>query len=485
MAGRTLLRASWIIAYDGHQHRLLRDGVIVWKGDTIIHVGEDFDGPIDEMIDATGKAVTPGFISTHAHIGYGALGKSFLEDRGLPQFYYSPLYEELPLQVASQDEEGDRACVDAAMVELLRSGCTTICELQTSLSKRPKIDEAIEQALQIGMRFYICPTFRSARWYTPDGNRVEFEWDEEAGNTGLRQAVAAVEKWNGKGDDTIRVILAAAHTVDVTEELLRDTRRAAEELQVPITIHAAESILEFQEIIRRHGKTPIEWLRDLEFLGPDVILGHAHHISGTSWVNYPPGDLDIMVETGVSVSHSPWTLFKKGVMMESFPRYLRAGVNMSIGTDGSPQSAIVAMRFATVIGKAQERDNMACTAADAFNAATLGGARALGRDDLGRIAPGAKADLVVWDATTLSMSPMRDPVRNIVFDADTNDVESVFINGAPVMVDRTVLNADDDTVLAERLQAAATRMWGRVPEHDRAGRTVDEFSPQSFAYWGS
>jgi cytosine/adenosine deaminase-related metal-dependent hydrolase len=427
--------------------------------------------------------VTPGMISTHAHIAYNPLGKSLIEDRGQPQLYYSPLYEDLPVQVLSQDEEGDKACVEASMVELLRTGCTTVCELQTSLSSRPGIEAVAREALKVGLRTYLGLAYRSASWSSPNGHQVVLEWDDAKGRAGLEKARQIVGKWENSGDGLIRCLLAPAHSVDMSAELLEETRRTAEEMDIPITIHCSESVWEFQEMLRRHGKTPIEWLRDLGFLSPRVILGHAIIIGGTSWANYPKGDLDIMAQTGVSISHSPWSFFRRGIMLESFARYKRAGVNISLGTDLTPQSSISALRMAACIGKGVDRDNRAVTASDAFDAATLGGAKALGRDDLGRLAPGAKADFVLWNARTLTMAPLRDPIRNIVYSAESSDIDSAVINGRWVMKERKILAAAPDDVLAGHLQAAGERLWGRIGNFDRRGRGVDDFSPLSYPLW--
>jgi 5-methylthioadenosine/S-adenosylhomocysteine deaminase len=483
LSERTMIKATWIVAYDGHQHRLLKDGVVVYEGNNIVYVGRSFDGCVKKVIDATGKVVTPGFISTHAHIAYNPLGKSFLEDRGVPQFYYSPLYEDLSFQVLAQDDEADRACVEYSVVELLRTGVTCVIELQCSLCDRPTIDIAAEEVQRIGSRIYLAPQYNSARWYSPDGNSVQFKWREDDGRSGLEEACNIVKKWDGAANGRIRGMLAPAHSVDCSEGLLRETRRMAKELNVPITIHASEAVIEFQEILRRHGKTPIAWLRDIDFLGPEVILAHAIHIGGTSWTNYPEGDLDILASTGASVSHSPWSFFRRGVMMESFGKYLRAGVTMSLGTDLTPQSMLNSMRFASCIGKAIARDNLAVTASDAFNAATLGGAKALGRDDLGRIAQGAKADFVIWDINTLTMAPLRDPIRNIVYSAEPHDVEAVIVDGNVVMENRQVLRAKVDAVLAKALQTSGEKMWPSVKKSDLLGRDVDQLSPLSFPLW--
>jgi cytosine/adenosine deaminase-related metal-dependent hydrolase len=168
--------------------------------------------------------------------------------------------------------------------------------------------------------------------------------------------------------------------------------------------------------------------------------------------------------------------------MESFGRYRAAGVNMSLGTDTNPQSVIEAMRWAAVVSKMMERNTEATTAAHAFDAATLGGARALLRDDLGRVAAGAKADLVLWKARSWRMTPLRDPVKNIVYNASDEDVDRVYVNGRLVVDAGRVLGADEDKMLGA-LQAGGERMWPRMTKYDWAGRGADQLSPQTYPEW--
>src|SRR6266849_2114381 len=224
-------------------------------------------------------------------------------------------------------------------------------------------------------------------------------------------------------------------------------------------------------MVARHGKTPIAWMKELGVLGQNTVLGHAIIIGGSSWTNYPDGDIRLMAEAGCSVAHAVWVFARRGVAMESFGRYREAGVNMSLGTDTNPQSVIEAMRWAAVVSRMMERHTEATTAAHAFDAATLGGARALMRDDLGRIAPGAKADLVLWKASSWRMTPLRDPVKNLVYNATTEDVDRVWVNGRLVVDGGRVLAADERALLTA-LQAAGDRMWPRMWQHDWGGRGV-------------
>jgi cytosine/adenosine deaminase-related metal-dependent hydrolase len=474
---RTKIKASHIIAYDGAQHRYLKDGVVVYEGDTIIHVGKTFDGQIDHLIDATGKVVTPGFIDTHIHMAGSPLDKSFIEDHGKRNFYNSGLFEMLPARGAAQDMEANHCCVEFSLMELLHTGTTTALEMG------PVHEYTAEQAARFGFRAYIGPMYRSGRWLTRDGKSVQWVWDEETGNKNFERAVDWIEQNDGAHGGLVKGFLSPAQVDTCSEALLKRTREAANRLHVPIQIHASQSTIEFQEMVRRHGKSPIEWMHDIGFLGPDVILGHAIIITGTSWANYAGDDLAIMGGVGCSVAHAPWVFARRGIAMESFHRYQQAGVNMTLGTDTAPQSMIEAMRWASVISKIMDRQTEIATAADVFNAATLGGAKAIGRDDLGRICKGAKADLVIWEGESIWMTPLRDPIKNIVFNAQAADVKTVIVNGKTVMQDGVIPAAPDIKELTRRLQAAGERMWPNIPKGDWNEREADELSPQSFAVW--
>jgi len=470
MAKRIAIRAGYVIAFDGEGHRLLRDGVVVIEGDRILHVGPRFDGHVDETVDAADRVLTPGLISTHAHISGSPLDRSFIEDCGNPQFWFSGLFEMLPVRSDSQDEEAGRACVDFSMAELLRGGVTTVMEIGTLG------EYVVERAPHYGLRVYMGQAFRSGKWLTKDGKRVEWEWNEEQGRQGLKRAIEFHKRWDGAHGDLVRCFVSPSQIDTCTPELLKDAKR-------PYQVHTSQSVVEFNEMVARHGKTPIAWMKELGVLGQNTVLGHAIIIGGSSWTNYPEGDIQLMADAGCSVAHAVWVFARRGVAMESFARYRAAGVNMSLGTDTNPQSVIEAMRWAAVVSKMMERHTEVTTAAHAFDAATLGGARALLRDDLGRIAPRAKADLVLWKASSWRMTPLRDPVKNIVFNASDEDVDRVYVNGRLVVDTGRVIHADKGAMLGA-LQAGGERMWPRMTKYDWAGRGADQLSPQTYREWG-
>ena len=470
----TLYRAGWIVAFQEGEHRILRDGCLVVEDDRVTFVGSAYAGEVDRSVDLPDRIITPGFINTHAHLDESPIDKSVQEDVGNRQFWLTGLIEILPTEMAGLDEEGARACLDYSLIELARTGTTTVLQMGG-------IEEYAADAIEAsGLRGYVAPMYRSGRWFTPDGKRVDYAWDADDGRTGFEAATAYVERLRGRADGRVRGFLAPAQVDTCSEALLRDSKAAADEMGVPISLHASQGVWEFQEMTRRHGRTPVEWLADIGFLGPRTVLGHAVFISGSSWVNFAGDDLGLLAASGTSVSYNAWCFIRRGLVMESFPEYVDAGVNMCLGTDTAPQSMIESLRWTAIAGKVAARRTDVSTARQVFDAATINAADLLGRPDLGRIAAGAKADLLFWRADGFTMTPLRDPIRNLVYYAQASDLADVLVDGRPVVEDGVVLGADVATA-TRGVQEAGERMWSRWADGDWAGRSLDEVAPQTYA----
>lgn len=486
MSTTVLADADWIVAYDGRSHRLVRGGSVVFRGDTITHVGRDYRGPRDRTIDVRGRVIIPGLIDLHTHLALEARTKGFSDDHGSRRLWMSGLFEYLPAMGLFDrpgspgfDRPGWLDALRFALVELLKGGATSVFDIGWVS------DETLEVFEASGLRVWVGPVIRSGRWLTPNGHDVRYEWDFEGGRRTFRAALDFIERRSGDWGGRLQGALVPAGPDTIEPALLPEVMRAAEALDVPVQIHAAQSVHEHLEMMRRHGQTPVQFLARHGLIGPRVLLGHAVHLAHHSTVRYPDhDDLGLIAATGTHVVHCPWNFARRGRRMESFGRYLRRGVNVALGTDTVPHDMFEEMRCAAMVSKVTDNDPASPTAAETFTAATLGAARALGRDDLGRVAPGAKADLVVLDGRTMAMRPLRDPVKNLVYYGGSRSVDMVFVGGRMLVQGGRVLGADE-RALGDRLQAAAERALAGVPERDWAGRTHERMAPLSFPLWTS
>jgi 5-methylthioadenosine/S-adenosylhomocysteine deaminase len=249
---RTRYDAPWIIAYSGEGdepgHRLLRDGCLVVEDDRIAYVGADRPADVDRVV-AVDRVIAPGFISTHTHMQESPADKSLAEDIAKRQFWSTSLIDVLPPRGGALTVEDMQACAEYSVAEHLQSGCTTV--LQMGEQSR-YVADIVER---VGMRAYIAESYRSGRWFTRDGRRVEYEWDEAAGRAGLDRATALVEDFAGRANGRITGFLNPAQIDTCTEELLVASAKAAEELDVPVSLHAAQSVSEFLEI-RSSSRSP-------------------------------------------------------------------------------------------------------------------------------------------------------------------------------------------------------------------------------------
>lgn len=467
---------AWLVAWDDTaKAHVYRRGVdLVIDGDTVAAIAPAGSQPPADAaeVDGRGFAVLPGFVDIHAHPSSEPMLKGLTDEVGSRRLYMSSLYEYLPLFDA--DAEGRRAATEVALCELMQSGVTTLCDLSAVR------EDWLDTLGASGMRVYAAPMFRSGRWYTPNGHEVRYAWDEQAGRDGLDRALRLIDRARQHPSGRLDGVLYPAQIDTCTEELLRDSAAAARERRLPVQIHAAQSVVEFHEIMRRHGKTPIEWLRYLGVLGPNAIIGHAIFLDHHSWLHWPTRtDLAHLAETGTTVAHCPTVFSRRGILLEDFGRYRAAGVNIGIGTDTFPHNFVEELRTAAILARVAAGQAQAVSAADIFTAATIGGARALGRDDLGRLAPGAKADFVMVDLAHPAMRPVYDPVRSLIYAAGERAIRHVFVGGAPVVRDGRAL-AFDYADAAARLEQAQRRALEKVPGFDWAGRPAAEIMPPTF-----
>src|SRR5215831_1064220 len=490
---RGLIRGGWIVGFAGQGHTLVRDGVVVWENDRIIHVGRAFAGTVDEEIDARGKLVCPGFIDTHVHSGHRASHR-LISDAGRPDYFGQPFLEiTVPREGtrvggdpryarpdAADAEAGNRLLARFTIAEMLRNGITTFMEFGSQL----RVQEALlGEVERLGLRAYLGAGYDSGRWVGDERGRLKRVVDEAAGVKEFESAIAFVRRVDGSVNGRVRGLLAPREVETCSLDLLRATRKAAEELRLPIVTHAAYNIIEFYEIVREHRMTPVELMERVGLLGQDLTVGHGNLVADNGLMSYAGGhDVELMGRYGVTVSHCPVNIARRGRSLDSWAKYRAAGINLALGSDTYPRDLIMQMRVASYFGKVMSHDLSAASAAEVFEAATLGGARALGRTELGRLAPGAKADIVIIDLETrdsLRFGPVRDPIKALVECGIGDDVVTVIVDGVVRMRDRVIPGVDLAAV-RRAAQDAGEHVWGRVQEWDPLERTAEQISPWSF-----
>ena len=466
--------ASWIVAYDAKAkgHVYLRDGDVAFEGDRLIHVGGSFAGKADKTIDGRGRMVMPGLVNIHSHPSSEAMCKGWNDELGSPKMYGTALYEFMPLFRC--DAQGIKACAQVTYSELLMSGVTTLVDMSVAW------DGWLETFRGSGLRGVFSPMYRSARWYTDNGHLAKYEWDAKAGEAAMAEAMTLLDAVAADDSGRLSGMVSPSQIDTCTPELIQASFDESERRGLPFQIHAAQSVVEFHEITRRHGMTPVEWLEELDVLGPTAIIGHAIFLDHHSSVKWPAtDDLGLLSESGTNVAHCPIVFQRRGIAMQSFGNYVAAGINVGIGTDTYPHHMLEELRAVCIGSRMMAEDVYDLRTSDAFNAATLGGAKALGRSDIGRLAKGAKADIVIVDVTHPMMRPLRDPVRSLIYAAGERAVTTVIVDGVTVVENGKVLTMDYASAAAE-LEEAQRRAEPRVKGLDWAGRDHLEISPLTF-----
>lgn len=483
---RTRVKAGWLIGHDGRSHEIIRNGELVYENSEIIFVGKHFEGRVDASIDAEGKLVGPGFIDSHVHAGHRAVHR-LMSDCGRPEFLGQPFYELIPSLGKSSTGDPRRAVgreldlqAQYTVVELLLSGITTFVEFGASAGMQTALADHVEK---LGMRAYLGPGFESGKLGCDQDGRRAFESHDDEGMSQLQEALRFIERHDGKAEGRIKGILVPREVDTCSVSLLKRANELAIERKLVLATHAAYNPWEVYETIARHGCTPIELLDRIGMLRPGVILGHCNYCASEGRMHYPGGhDLEILAQSGACVSHCPVNLMRRGRMLDHWGKYRGLGIPIALGSDTYPRDMVALMRAASYMGKMASGDLFVAPAGEVYEAATTAGAEVLGRRDLGRLAPGAKADFIVIGLSGtrhLRLTPVRDPVRALVECGMGDDVETVVIDGHIRMRER-VIPGIDLPALQRDIQRDAETVWEKVKDWDPLGRSAEARQPYSF-----
>lgn len=473
MTTTVIRNADWVVAWDADAARhVYRQGIdVAFTDDRLIHVGPSFAGEAQESVDGRGLMVMPGLIDIHAHPFVEPFYRGIREEHGVPEMHMTGLYERGQAYKAPPEDMATAA--EVAYCELLLSGVTTLADVSADYPGW------LELVARSGLRAVLSPGFASSHWYMDNRHQLKFAWDEARGRDGMDAALALIDRAAAHPSGRLSGMVCPMQIDTCTAELLADAFAAAKERGLPFTTHASQSVTEFLIMTDRHGKTPLQYAHDLGLLDPITTIAHAIFVDEHSWITWHSrDDVRLLAESGTTVAHCPTPFVRYGHVLESFGRYQAAGVNMGMGTDTAPHNLIEEMRYAIILGRVAARDIRSVGASDVFHAATVGGAKALLRDDIGRLAIGAKADVVLVDCMNAFMRPARDPLRSLIYTAADRAVRDVYVDGRLVVKDHAVLTLDHAEAL-DRLTEAQARIESAVPQHDYAGRSSQEIAPLS------
>ncbi|MGH9056426.1 MAG: amidohydrolase family protein [Acidimicrobiales bacterium] len=424
--------------------RILADGAIRVEDDRIADIGRRDEvlgaHPSEDVIDLRGMTVIPGLVNTHAHLTQCLL-RGCGDDMELPIW----LLERVWPATGSFSEEDGRTSAALCMLEMLKSGTTAF--LEPFLSAHVGLDAMAETAVASGIRAGISKCIMDTSSYTESSQRMHPGLVED-GEGSLARALEMHERWDGAGDGRVQVWMGPRPPGGSSETLFVKMMEIARGRRMRVNMHLAEELGRVRYIAEHYGgASPIQFCERVGMLGDDVVLVHCVNVTSEP-------DIATLAATGTHVSHNPASNSKLGMGVAAAPRFLEAGVNVALGTDGGPANNTYDMirdfRWASYLHKAIARDPTAMPAEVVLEMATIRGAKALGLgDDIGSLEVGKKADFVVINMSSPHLTPAPDPVSAIVCCATGQDVHTVVIDGKVVVADHTVLTLDEESILAE------------------------------------
>jgi len=432
-----LIRNARLLVTMDEQRREIADGAVFVRGNVIEAVGPTAELPTtaDEVIDAHDQIVIPGLVNTHHHM-YQTL------TRALPAAQDSELFGWLRALYpvwAGLTPEMARVSTQTAMAELLLSGCTTTSDHFYIYPNGVTLDDSIEGAAEIGMRFHAARGSMSvgqSQGGLPPDRVVERE------DAILKDTQRLIERWHNPGRFAMqRIVVAPCSPFSVSRELMRDSALLAREHGVSLHTHLAENDNDIAYTREKFNCTPAEYAEQLGWLGPDVWCAHC--------VKLDAAGIALFAKTGTGVSHCPCSNMRLASGIAPIRAMRDAGVPVGIGVDGSASNdsghMLAEVRQALLLQRVAhgpEKGPSAMTAREVLEIATRGGAQVLNRDDIGHLAPGMAADIVTVPLNEIGMAgALHDPLAALVF-CHVPRVKHSIVNGRVVVRDGQLSTLD-------------------------------------------
>ncbi len=435
---RILIKNGHLITMDSAQRQL--DADLMIEDDRIIEIASRIDETADEVIDATGGLVLPGFVQSHIHLCQ-SLFRGQADDQ--PLLVWLNTITELE---SRHTPESLYAAARLGLAEIIKSGTTAIVDMGT-VHHQDSVFTAMEES---GIRGQSGKAMMDLTENLPPAL-------QETTADSVNESVDLMHRWHGKADGRIRYGFAPRWQVWCTEGLLKEIKQESDRNNAGIHGHAGEIEYEVPLMLQQRGRRNLKYLEHIGVVGPNVQMAHC------IWLD--DDELTVLQETGTHVMHCPCCNLKLSSGIARIPEMLARGISVAIGSDGAPSNnnldMFIEMRVASIIHK-YRLGAEALPAEAVLGMATNGGAAALGlADEIGSLEVGKKADVIVLDGGGLSAAPIvdfdaDDPVKRIVSAFQSPSVQSSIIDGRLVMKDRRLLTMIEEEVVADARRALAT-----------------------------
>lgn len=381
-----------------------------------------------EMTDAQGMFVMPGFINTHTHVPMTML-RGYADDLPLHTWLTEHIF---PAEARFVTPENVRIAARLAFTEMIKSGTTCFNDMYFFE------DVIAEEAKKAGIRAVLGESLID--FPTPDFKTVE---------EGLSLCESLIYKW--QGDSTIHPSVCAHAPYTCSRETLQQAKQLASRYHTLLQIHVAETRKEVEDITAKTGLPPAEYLHSIGLLDQNVIAAHC------VWLN--KREIELLASTGTSIGHCPKSNLKLASGIADTDTYLKAGITVSIGTDGTASNntldMVEEMRFAALLPKAVHYNPEANNARTALQMATINGAKALGLEQItGSLETGKSADLIFIHADASNMQPVYDEYSAIVYAMNSKNIRSSMVNGEWIMQDRILCHLHKEEILEDIKQLA-------------------------------
>lgn len=441
LASTIVFRGAWLVTQDDSR-RVFR-GDLLLKGDRIQAVDEHIPEKADREIDARKFAIVPGFVNAHTHVA-NALLRGVADERDFAGFLDT---------MFTWDARRTPADLEAGaylgIAEMLLGGSTSFLDMYYGE------DLVAGAARRMGMRAFLGWAVLDPEITTQKGVPVE-------------NAREFIHRW--AGDPLVTPLVAPQGVYACREETWHKARELAEREGTLLHYHLSETREEVEGNRERTGLRPVEWLDRIGFLGERQVAAHAVWLTNH--------EIDLLSRRHVATVHCPASNMKLasgGGGVAPVPEMRAAGIPVALGTDSSTSnngtSLLREMHLAALAQKHHRHDARSLPAQVVLDMATREGARALHREpDLGRIAPGSLADLVLFDLTHPSLVPSRPEslVSHIVYSATESAIHSVYVAGEPVVQEGRILRVSRDEI-TEKAQQAAHDLFGREGSKEPSG----------------